>query len=289
MAGSSGASYNSGPPYSYGGTGGGALSLNVFGTLTVNGRLSANGLSGGYNSGGGSGGSLNLSAFNLAGSGVISATGGAASGAAGGGGGGRITLVCTNDNFTGQFSAIGGNATYPGGAGTIYTSASGAQVLLVDNGGLAGTNTPLSSAYSLPATPFDLDISGGAVAVPLTPLPVLSNLNLAAGSTLTVPVAQSNLFLAVLNNANLAGSLNVDHLGYAQGNGPGAGSAISNKGSGGGYGGAGGASSSAAPAARATARPRSRWISAAAAATAQPRPTAAPTAAARCTWVWPAR
>ena len=246
MAGSSGASYNSGPPYSYGGTGGGALSLSVFGTLTVNGRLSANGLSGGYNSGGGSGGSLNLSAFNLAGSGVISTAGGAASGAAGGGGGGRITLVCTNDNFTGQFSAIGGNATYPGGAGTIYTSASGAQALLVDNGGLAGTNTPLSSAYSLPATPFNLDISGGAVAVPFTPLPLLSNLNLATGSTLTVPVAQSNLFLAVLNNANLAGTLNVDHLGYAQGNGPGAGSAISSKGSGGGYGGAGGASSSAA-------------------------------------------
>jgi len=247
VPGSSGASYNSGPPYSYGGTGGGALSLNVFGTLTVNGRLSANGLSGGYNSGGGSGGSLNLSAFNLAGSGVISATGGAASGAAGGGGGGRITLVCTNDNFTGQFSAIGGNATYPGGAGTIYTSASGAQVLLVDNGGLAGTNTPLASAYSLPATPFDLDISGGAMAVPLTPLPLLSNLNLAVGSALTVPAAQSNLFLAVLNNANLAGSLNVDHLGYAQSNGPGAGSAISNKGSGGGYGGAGGASSAGAP------------------------------------------
>jgi len=245
--GSGGASYVSGPPYSYGGYGGGALNLNVSGALTVNGRLSANGASGGYNSGGGAGGSLNLSAINLAGNGVISANGGAASGSAGGGGGGRIALVCTNSSFTGQLAAGGGTATYPGGAGTIYTSVAGVQTLLVDNGGLTGTNTPLASFYALPAMPFDLEISGGAIVVPLTPLPLLSNLSLAAGSTLTLPVAQTNLFIAVLNNANLAGSLNVDHLGWPQTNGPGAGRAVSNKGSGGGYGGAGGESSSGAP------------------------------------------
>ena len=131
VPGSSGASYNSGPPYSYGGTGGGALSLNVFGTLTVNGRLSANGLSGGYNSGGGSGGSLNLSAFNLAGSGVISASGGCGQRR-----GGRrwrrthrldlhIPIISPASSLP-----IGGNGAYPGGAGTIYTSVSGAHVKL---------------------------------------------------------------------------------------------------------------------------------------------------------------
>ena len=120
-------------------------------------------------------------------------------------------------------------------------------MLRVDNGGIAGTNTPLSSNYSLPAPPFDLNISGAATVVPLTPLPLLSNLTVSAGSTLTMPVAQSNLVIAVLNNATVAGSLNVDHLGYAQTNGPGAGSAVANKGSGGGYGGIGGPSSTGAP------------------------------------------
>jgi len=247
-AGSGGATYVSGPPYSYGGSGGGAWTLNVAGTLAVNGRLSANGANGGYNSGGGAGGSLYLAnIYYLTGNGVISANGGGSTGAAGGGGGGRIALVCTTDNFTVQLSATGGSGNYPGGAGTIYTSVSGAQTLRVDNGGLAGTNTPFSSNYSLPAAPFDLNISGAATVVPLTPLPLLSNLTVSAGSTLTMPVAQSNLVIAVLNNATVAGSLNVDHLGYAQTNGPGAGSAVANKGSGGGYGGTGGPSSTGAP------------------------------------------
>lgn len=237
------------PPYGYGGDGGGALALSASGTLTVNGRLSANGGNGGYNSGGGSGGSLYLSYINqLVGNGVISANGGSfGSGAAGGGGGGRIAMICHSNAFTGLISAYGGNGQYPGGAGTIYTYVAGNQTLLVDNGGLAGTNTPLSSSFTMPGAPFNLNISGAATVVPLTPLPLVSNLTLAAGSTLTVPAAQSNLFIAVQNNANLAGSVIVDNLGYAQTNGPGTGSTISDNGSGGGYGGVGGNSSSGAP------------------------------------------
>ena len=246
-AGSGGATYYTAAPQAYGGYGGGALQLNA-NILTVNGRLSANGLAGGTGAGGGSGGSVYLANIgSLTGNGVISANGGSASSTAGGGGGGRIALVCTDNNFTGQFSASGGNGTYPGGAGTIYTSVSGVSTLTVDNGSLGGTNTPLSSAYSLPAAPFNLHISGGASVVPLTPLPLVSNLTVGAGSTLTMPFAQSKLIIAVQKNANLAGSLEVDYLGYAQSNGPGAGSAIANKGSGGGYGGSGGASSSGAP------------------------------------------
>jgi len=248
VAGSGGATYVSGPPYSYGGPGGGALTLNVSGTLMVNGRLSANGTNGGFNSGGGAGGSLYLAnIYNLAGNGVISANGGSANGAAGGGGGGRIAVVCTSNNFTGQFSAVGGSGNYPGGAGTIYSSVSGVKALAVNNGGINGTNTPLADSFSLPNPPFNLNISGAAAVVPLTPLPLLSNLTVSAGSTLTMPVAQSDLVIAVLNNADLAGNLNVDYLGYAQTNGPGAGGAIGNKGSGGGYGGNGGASSTGAP------------------------------------------
>ena len=187
----------------------------------------------------------------LAGTGVISANGGAGSGAAaGGGGGGRIAVVCLSNNFTGQLTASGGNGTYPGGAGTIYifvTQEGGGKTLLVDNGGLMGANTPLSSDFWLPTALFDLDISGGATVVPLTPLPVLSDLNLGTNSTLTLPIEQTNLFVAVLQNASLAGNLNVDRLGFGQTNGPGPGTSIANKGSGGGYGGNGGASSTGAP------------------------------------------
>jgi hypothetical protein len=249
-AGSGGASYQ----YSSGGSGGGALTISrspASGSpvaVTVNGRLSANGTSSGLNAGGGSGGSINLNNISsLAGGGIISANGGAASGMGGGGGGGRIAISCTSNSFAGQYSASGGSGNYAGGAGTIYTAVSGVRTLLVSNGGIAGTNTPLGSGYGLPTAPFDLDISGAASVAALNSLPILSNLNLSAATTLTMGVAQSNLFIGVLNNANVGGNLNVDEVGYPLTNGFGAGSSINNDGSGGGYGGAGGASSSAAP------------------------------------------
>ncbi len=244
QAGSGGANYNS----ALGGNGGGALTLNVAGFVVVNGRLSANGTVGSFNTGSGAGGSLYLTNISsLSGNGTISANGGSATGSGGGGGGGRISLICTSNNFTGQLSASGGSGTYPGGAGTIFTKILGTQSLFINNGGIAGTNTPLSSSFSMPTVPFNLNISGAASVVPLTPLPLLSNLNLAASSTLTMPVAQSSLFIGVLSNATIAGSLNVDHLGYSQTNGPGAGSATQNEGSGGGYGGVGGPSASGTP------------------------------------------
>jgi hypothetical protein len=242
--GSGGGGYSSGN----GGYGGGALNLYVSSTLTVNGRLSANGGDGMTGAGGGSGGSLNLvSIGQLAGSGLISANGGATTGSAGGGAGGRIALTCNSNNFTGQIAAAGGNGLFPGGAGTVYTAINGVKTLTVDNGGIAGTNTPLDNAYSLPSSPFDLNIAGAAKVVPITPLPLVSNLNLAAGSAILAPAARSNLVIAVSHNANLAGSINLDSLGYAQANGPGAGTNISLIGSGGGYGGAGGNSANGAP------------------------------------------
>ena len=248
QAGSGGANYSS----TLGGNGGGALTLNVAGSIVVNGRLSANGTAGGFNSGGGAGGSLYLSTLtsqssgSISGNGIISANGGSATGRGGSGGGGRISLVYPNNNFTGQLSASGGSGTYPGGAGTIFTKVSGVQTLLVNNDGITGTNTPLSSTLGMPAFPFSLNISGAASVVPLTPLPLLSNLNMSASSTLTMPAVQSSLFIGVFSNATIAGNLNVDHLGYSQTNGPGAGSAVQSEGSGGGYGGSGGSSASGA-------------------------------------------
>ena len=235
----------------YGGAGGGALRLAVNGTLDVNGKVSANGKNGDVNSGGGSGGSLWITAGTLAGSGTISAKGGNGNGLGGGGGGGRISLGYTTNVFIGPVSACGGGGYASGGAGTIYTRANSQSVgqLLVDNGGLSGTNTPLSSAYGTPALPFNLTVGDGAVVCPQPSFPVLSNLTITAGSLLTSLSGQSNLDLVVLGNVDVAagGAIAVDANGFAQASGPGAGQSVGGSGSGAGYGGLGGASATAAP------------------------------------------
>ena len=187
IAGSGGGNGSGSSTAPRGGAGGGALRLTVTGTLAVNGRVSANGKNGDVNSGGGSGGSLWITAGTLAGSGTISANGGSGNGLGGGGGGGRISLGYTTSVFTGQVSTCGGGGYANGGAGTIYTRANSQSVgqLLVDNGGLSGTNTPLSSAYGTPASPFNLTVGDGAVVCPQPSFPVLSNLTITAGSLLT--------------------------------------------------------------------------------------------------------
>ena len=254
MAGSGGGNYNSKIQIGLngtGGTGGGALQLTA-NTLTVNGRLSANGMSGGYNAGGGAGGSLYLASINtLTGNGIIAANGGGNSGWAGGGGGGRIALNCVNNTFSGQLSTAGGNGAYPGGAGTIYTSVAGVNTLLVNNGGITSSNglvagTPLASNFSMPSSLYNLTISGAATVLPVSPLPLINNLNLATGASIASPDPLSNLFISVLHNADLGGTVTADAFGYAQGNGPGAGGSVTNQGAGGGYGGAGGNSANGA-------------------------------------------
>jgi hypothetical protein len=118
--------------------------------------------------------------------------------------------------------------------------------LLVDNGGLSGTNTPLSSAYDIPALPFNLTIGGGAVACPQSSL-ALSNLNITGGSFITSLPGLSGLELVVFGNANVAagGGIVADAKGFAQASGPGAGQSVGGSGSGAGYGGLGGASATA--------------------------------------------
>jgi hypothetical protein len=249
----SGGGNGSGSSYApYGGAGGGALRFSVLGgTLTVNGRVSANGKNGDVNSGGGSGGSIWIAAGTLAGSGTISANGGSGNGLGGGGAGGRISLGYTTSAFTGPVSACGGGGYTRGGAGTIYTKVNGPSVgqLLVDNGGPAGTNTPLSTVYGTPSSPFNLTVGGGAVVCPQSSFPVLSNLNITASGLFTSLSGQSNLDLMILGNVDVAagGAIAVDAKGFAQASGPGAGQSVAGSGSGAGYGGLGGASATAAP------------------------------------------
>ena len=120
--------------------------------------------------------------------------------------------------------------------------------LLVDNGGLSGTNTPLSSAYGMPSLPFNLTVGGGAVVYPQSSFPVLSNLTITAGGLFTSLSGQANLDLVVLANVDVAagGAIAVDANGFTQAGGPGAGQSAGGSGSGAGYGGLGGASATAA-------------------------------------------
>ena len=125
--GSAGGRYNTSivnyPP----GTGGGAIRLNISGTLTNNGQIIANG--GNYTvttSGtGGSGGSVYITTGTLNGNGTIVSNGGNGDSTGGGGGGGRIAVYYSTSNYSGTYTAYGGSGWAAGGAGTIYLKPSG--------------------------------------------------------------------------------------------------------------------------------------------------------------------
>jgi hypothetical protein len=131
--------------------------LIVNGTLQVNGTISANGNNGSTgwsnirNGGGGSGGSVLISAGGLQGHGAIQVNGGNGGwtpygGYGGGGAGGRIAIdvPTVSNTFTGTTTAFGGSGSQNAGAGTVYLAT--ADKLVVDNNSLAGRNTILSSA-----------------------------------------------------------------------------------------------------------------------------------------------
>ena len=247
----------SSPPYSQS-AGGGAVSMTVTGTLDLEGSISANAATPtAEGCGGGSGGSIWLTVGTLTGAGAISANGGAGIlPYSGGGGGGRIAIFYATNQFTGAISARGGQGFVGGGAGTIYTLANTNPTgsVIVDNGGLSGANTLLSTPQ-----PFNLTVSGGAIAqTPPTnssltdPTLYLSSLLVQSNSLITTGSANDNASLVVFGNAVVAtnGAIAVDGKGYngSGSAGPGAGMMLSNgSGSGGGYGGAGGASASGEP------------------------------------------
>jgi hypothetical protein len=233
-----------------GGFGGGALQINVTKSLQLDGAISANGgdflTEGG---GGGSGGSLWLTVGALSGTGTISANGGDGDYfLGGGGGGGRIVIFSATNQFQGPITAWGGLGAFSGGAGTIYCKTGSATIgqVIVDNGGGAGTNTPLATAE-----PFALTVSGAAIVSPASGPLVLGSLHVDAGGVLTHLSTQSNLDVTVLTNMVVGsnGAIVVDGMGYRGTNGgPGAGPMTNSfSGGGGGYGGPGGAGISGIP------------------------------------------
>ena len=226
--------------------GGGAIRLNIGNTLTIDGRVSVNGLNGtADNTGGGAGGSIYVTARTIAGTGSILADGGGGEWVdGGGGGGGRIALHATTLAFTGEVFARGGGGHQRGGAGTIYRKIVGETEgeLVLDNGGNAGALTP----FDVPAK-TRLVLTGGSAFYPTGPLNLVS-LQMKPGATLTHVTGQAGLSLTVEQDLTIesGAAINVDGKGYPVGDeaGPGAGDSIGCCGGGGAYGGNGGVSGS---------------------------------------------
>ena len=118
------------------------------GSVILDGSIQADGGSGTYYSGGGSGGGVRIDADTLTGSGHIYARGGANTNAnryGGAGGGGRIaiyyqtmSLPVGNIVANGGKSGDGSNSGRNGGAGTIYLKAAARQY------GISSSTTPAS-------------------------------------------------------------------------------------------------------------------------------------------------
>ena len=242
--------------YGPGGAGGGIVRLNVGGKLTVAGQILANGqnIDGGYGAGG-SGGSVYLTAETLAGDGEIRATGGYG---ANGGGGGRIALYYTASTFSGTSTAFGGGGGPRGGAGTIYakSTAASAGSVLIDNGGLAGAQTPLLSPIA-----FDLTVTNAGIMRPQAALN-LTSLLVAPTGMVVYPSGQpgfaievqgdatvddggailASCDLAVHGNLRIAdgGVISANGKGFGTDSGPGKGNTDYYNPSGAGYGGLGG-------------------------------------------------
>lgn len=111
-------------------SGGGLVRIRVGGTATVLGKIAADGYGYGNNGGGGTGGTLNLEAGKLMGTGAITANGGNDT-YFGSGAGGRIRIKLTNpdalvSDFTGTLTAYGAPGGAPGGSAQYDTAGAAA-------------------------------------------------------------------------------------------------------------------------------------------------------------------
>lgn len=133
----------------HGGNGGGVVHLELTGTLTQNGKITANGGDGNYVatgrvSGGGSGGSIYIVTAGIAGSGTFESKGGdGADGTAedgGGGSGGRIAITYTSSTFSfdsSDFDVAGGSGpdlAEDGTKGTVFLEETDANIVNIYHG-----------------------------------------------------------------------------------------------------------------------------------------------------------
>ena len=112
---------------SQGGVGGGLVRV-AAGTGTIDGAILADGVGGGWNQSGGSGGGILLDIVNLVGSGTVRARGGAGDLDGGSGSGGRIAVYCVGDNAfnIANITADGGvvGRSTKGQTGTVFVATS---------------------------------------------------------------------------------------------------------------------------------------------------------------------
>ncbi len=217
-----------------GGAAGGGLLRIVAGSVTLDGKLTANGASGFdyYNRAAGSGGGIRLETSRLSGTGTITADGGGGALDGGSGGGGRVALyysdatgfVSTNISARGGISGRGAGA-----AGTVYLrTAAGDGTLRIDSqGSLTAMWTPLGKASDekVDLTGENLVITGTNVVVkPEHQMPVIArNLSVTTGAVLmhqpTTALQEYSLTLSITGELAVDASarINVSGLGYAAG------------------------------------------------------------------------
>jgi hypothetical protein len=201
--------------------GGGAIVLQVGGTITVNGLINADG---NYYAdfSAAAGGSVNITAASFAGTGTVRAKGGEGKTNAGGAGGGRIALKASNGDST-QFNtltitAAGGGSDNGGyndpAAGTVYLEAgsqgTGTGTVWIDNG---GTPSPTYTYTAIPpfTNAIQNELSKALVAVTnygkvIAPTnTTVGNLMIYTNCTWTL----TNFTLTVISSEHQLGDLNV--------------------------------------------------------------------------------
>ncbi|MFO1477325.1 MAG: Ig-like domain-containing protein [Verrucomicrobiota bacterium] len=210
--------------YSFGGSGGGVLHFIVNGPLQLDGSISANGGNGtGIGGGGGSGGAIWLNVGTVAGNGSVTASGGSgANNFGGGGGGGRIAFYYTTNQFTGTMAAPGGSGFVGGGAGTVFSQSrigNSQSMLVIDNQGRSGTNTPLSSS-SLNQPNLSVVVRNASVGIGYG-YQTIGSLDLGPGSSLGLAVPYLYAWLKITGDMTVASgaSVSFDAQGYAPGSG----------------------------------------------------------------------
>lgn len=130
-------------------------------------------------SGGGSGGSLWMSAIQISGGGALTANGGNGDlYGGGGGGGGRIAIYSPMNTYTGLVTMIAGSGANPGQDGTLYTSSNALPFLVVSSSPAGVVSNVVSfvdltlndavNPYTLSVLGFTLFPHGGP---PLPPQP----------------------------------------------------------------------------------------------------------------------
>jgi hypothetical protein len=251
---------------SVGGSGGGAIRLNVAGTLTLRGSISANGTAGQGAAGCGAGGSIYVTADTIEGNGSMYARGG--EGSWGGGSGGRIAITCNHDLYTGSVNAPGGSSPSGtpahGAAGTVYVRRAANRIpeLMIDNASNApGAATPIDDDILSNVDLFtishganvelnrelgglgDILVSGGSRLQLSGHDGTFGSLSVLGGSTV-VPPPHTPEELVVLGDLFISAdsSISADGLGFPEMSGPGAGQSSTDGsigGAGGGYGGNG--------------------------------------------------